>query len=51
MLKGFIRDGGIEEIKLSAIKHLRRKLEHEFKDTLRMILLTESNKSYSLSRG
>ena len=44
MLKGFIRDGGIEEIKLSTIKHLRRKLENEFKDMLRVILQTESNK-------
>ena len=36
-------DSGIEEIKPSISKHLRRKLENEFKDTLHMIQ-TESNK-------
>ena len=36
-------DSGIEELKPSTSKHLRRKLENEFKDTLYMIQI-ESNK-------
>ena len=36
-------DSGIEELKQSTSKHLRQKLENEFKDTLHMIQ-TESNK-------
>ena len=36
-------DSGIEELKPSTRKHLRRKLENEFKDTLDMIQI-ESNK-------
>ena len=36
-------DSGIEELNQSTRKHLRRKLENEFKDTLHMIQI-ESNK-------
>ena len=43
MLKAFMLDSRIEETKPSTSKHLRRKLENEFKDTLH-IIQTESNK-------
>ena len=42
-LKAFMLDSGIEELKPSTSKHLRRTLENEFKDTLHMIQ-TESSK-------
>ena len=42
-LKAFMLDSGIEELKPSTSKHLRRTFENEFKDTLHMIQ-TESNK-------
>ena len=42
-LKAFMLDRGIEELKPSTSKHLRRTLENEFKDTLHMIQ-TESSK-------
>ena len=43
MLKAFMLDSRIEETKPSTSKHLRRKLENEFKDTLH-IIQTKSNK-------
>ena len=42
-LKAFMLESGIDELKPSTSKHLRRKLENEFKDTLHMIQ-TEFNK-------
>ena len=42
-LQPFLLDSGIQELKPFTSKHLRRKLENEFKDTLHMIQ-TESNK-------
>ena len=41
-LKAFMLDSGMEEIKPSTSKHLRRKLENKFNDTLHMIQ-TDSN--------